>query len=258
MTGLLEHDLVLLDEALNTGVGDDRLTECDALLSVSNCIVLSSLSKAKTLSNNQAALELEVLHEQQPASASFTDALGLFNNNIVEEYVNEGNGVLTELGQVSGGNALGLALYEPERHLVVFASGILVLADNDVVRNVSAVGNPSLLAVQNIRTIGLFLGGHGHAHVVGTSSRLGEAESSNGLTGLLVLFHDNCGLLRGAELSEVGASEHTSHERGHSTGELVELLGHEAQGYVIRGDAANLFRKAKMHEAQLAESHGCF
>ena len=58
MTGLLKHDFVLLDEPLNTGVGDNRLTESDALLSVSNSIVLSSLSKAKTLSNNEAALEL--------------------------------------------------------------------------------------------------------------------------------------------------------------------------------------------------------
>ena len=39
--------------------------------------------------------------------------------------------------------------------------------------------------------------------------------------------HDNCGLLRGAELSEVSASEHTSHERGHGTGELIELLSHD-------------------------------
>ena len=252
MTGLLKHDFVLLDEPLNTGVGDNRLTESDALLSVSDSIVLSSLSKAKTLSNNEAALELEVLHEQQPACTSLTNALRLFNNNVVEEYVNEGNGVLTKFGQMSGGYTLGLALNKPERHLVVLASRILVLADNDEVRNISTIGNPSLLTIQNIRTISLLLRGHGHAHVVGTSSRLGEAESSNGLTGLLVLFHDNCGLLRGAELSEVSASEHTSHERGHGTGELIELLSHETQGYVVRRNATNLFGKAHEGEACVA------
>ena len=160
--------------------------------------------------------------------------------------------MLTDLGQVSGGNALGLALYEPQGHLVVLAGGILVLADDDVVRNVSAVGNPSLLAVEHVGAVSLLLGGHGHAHVVGAGSRLGKAESGNGLAGLLVLLHDDGRLLGGTELSEVGASEHTGHERGHGAGELVELLGHETQGYVIRGDATDLFGKAHEGEASVA------
>ena len=62
------------------------------------------INRACALSNNEAALELKVLHEQQPALASLTQAVCFSKNDIVEEDIDERNGLLTELGKSSSGN----------------------------------------------------------------------------------------------------------------------------------------------------------
>ena len=47
-------------------------------------------------------------------------------------------------------------------------------------------------------------------------------------------------------------------ERQNAGGVFMQLFHEQDQRELVTRNAANLFRKAKMHEAQLAESHGCF
>ena len=251
---LLKDLFILGDEVLNARVGNDWLIESNTILCVLNSIVLSSLCKTETLSYNEAALELKVLHEEQPAFTSTTNALIFGYYYIIEEYVYERYGVLTKLGQVSSRNTFGFALNKPQRHVAVFTSRILVLADYQQIRYVSTIGNPSLLTIEYVSTVSLLLRGHGHALVVRTSSWLGKAECCNGLTRLFIFFHDDRGLFRSAELSKVSASEHTGHERSHSAGELIKLLGHKTQGYVVSWNTANFFWKAHEWETSVTIS----
>ena len=249
----------LAEVFLDLGQVSDWLLECDTLRSISTSVVQSSLCKTKGRSNNQAAFELELLHEKLPAHARFAKTHILGKNYVIEELVNEWNCLLANLFKVSNGEARGIVRDEPQGVLVVFVRRIFVLSYNHGVDRKTAKGNPGLLTIQDISAVWLLLGNAGHSVVVGTSSRFRNCRTSDaGALNIFDSIHDHFLLFFGAEVNYVGNGIEVGYEGKGNTSELMKLFYQKNLGKLVYWNATNFLRKAKMHEACFTVSHSCF
>ena len=238
---------------LDHGDAGDRLLERDAIVSISASIVQGCLRQTERRGNHQAALELELLHEQLPAHASLADALFFGDHHVVKELVNEGNGLLTNLLKRGDREAFGIVGYQPKRILFVLVAWVLVLRNNHGVERKAAKRDPGLLAVQEVRAIGLFARDAGHRVVVRSSGGLGDGGTGDaGALNVLDGVHDQLLLLFRAKVDHVGDGIEVGNEGEHHAGEFMELLNKEDLGELVDRDAADIFRKAHVHEPCLA------
>ena len=122
-----------------------------------------------------------------------------------------------------------------------------------------ANGHPGLLAIEQVSAIRLLYGNARHSIVIGTSTRLRNCRYRNARAWNVVHdIHDLLLLLFVAELNNVHDGVEIGLERQNTGGVLMQLFHKQDQRKLVARNTANLFRKAKMHKAQLAESHSCF
>ena len=82
----------------------------------------------------------------------------------------------------------------------------------------------------------------------------GDAGALNVLDGV----HDQLLLLFRAKIDHVGDGIEVGNEGEHHAGEFMELLDKKDLGELVDRDAADIFRKAHVHEPGLAVGHCCF
>ena len=237
----------------------DGLLEADALGAVGACVVHDGLGLAERLRDHEAALELELLHEQLPAHALLADAHVLGEHDVVEEAVDEGDGLLPHLVEMADGVALDVVRHEPQGVLVVLVGRALVLGDDDRVQGQAGQRRPGLLAVEQVGAVGLLDGDAGHSVVIGTGGGLGDGRGGDaGALAVLDGVHDEFLLGLAAEIDDVRDGVRVGGEGQRGAGELVQLLGQDDLGELAARHAAHFLGKAEMHEAGLAVGHGRF
>ena len=154
--------------------------------------------------------------------------------------------------QRGGGDAGGVHLDHPQRHVVVVVGGILVLGDDDGVRQNSAHGHPRLLAGQLVGAVSLLLRNAGHGAVIGTGARLGNGQRGDRPAGLHVVLHGFLLLGLGAELHDVEHGQGVLIQDVHAAALVVQTLEHKADGHAIHRDSAVLLGDAHQTEAGIA------
>ena len=241
---LVEHVARVLQGNLHLGqlqldelVVRDRLAERRALAHVGGRVVHSRLGHADALGHDQAALGLEVLHQVEEALAGLPDAHVLREDDAVEVHLAEGRHLLADLVQGRRAQARGVLGDDPHGHGLVLAGGVLVLGDDQHVGEDLALGDPRLLAVEEVGAVLLLPRHAGHRLVVGACAGLGEAEGEDRLARLQVVLHGVGDLLgRRAEVDEVAHREGVVEGAERRAGMVCELLGEESQGDEVRID----------------------
>ena len=158
--------------------------------------------------------------------------------------------------QRSGGDAGGVHLDEPQGHVAVVVAGVLVLGDDDGVRQLLAHGHPRLLAGQLVGAVSLLLGDRGHGAVVGTGAGLGDGKGSDRPAGLHVMIHGLLLLSLGTELHDIEHGQGVLIQDVHAAALLVQALDHQADGHAIHRDSAVLLGNAHQTETSVAISLG--
>ena len=133
---------------------------------------------------------------------------------------------------------------------------ILVLGNDDGIREDSTHGHPGLLAGQLIGAIGLLLRNASHGAVVGTGTRLRNGKGSNRPSGLHIVVHGLLLLSLGTELHDVEHGQGVLIQDVHAAALVIQTLEHKADGHAIHRDSAVLLGNAHQTETSVAISLG--
>ena len=154
----------------------DRLAELLAGGRICQSVVVCAHCHADVGNAGEKSLGLEVLHELVEALALGADECGLFKLDVVEVNFAGGHAVAADLIKDGDLDAGGIQRNEVPGHVLVRILVFILAGNAHHVRCNGCAGIEGLVAVDVYLAVNVGRSG-GHAAVVGTGLRLGEAES---------------------------------------------------------------------------------